>query len=108
VTTLTFSFRGEDIIAVSVEGHSGQAEAGEDVVCAGVSSAVQMVDCQLYMQEINAEMTAEQETAKVNIRINDKEEIARAQLTLRSFRIVAKMWQEEYPDYISIQEVKLL
>ena len=108
MTTLTFSLRGDDIIAVSIEGHAGYAEEGEDIVCAGISALAQMVDCQLYMLECDAETTVDEETAKISIKLNNKDAVTKAQLTLHSLMMVTKSWQDEYADYISIQEVKLL
>ncbi|MCL2546124.1 MAG: ribosomal-processing cysteine protease Prp [Oscillospiraceae bacterium] len=108
MTTLTFSLRGDDIIAVSVEGHAGYAESGEDIVCAGISALVQMVDCQLYMLETDADMSVDEETARIMIKVGNKEAITKAQLPLHALMVVAKSWQEEYTDFISVQEVKLL
>ena len=38
MTTVTFLTEESRIIGVEVSGHSGYADAGEDIVCAGVSS----------------------------------------------------------------------
>lgn len=35
------SFKGQEIVALKSEGHSGYAESGEDIVCAAVSALVQ-------------------------------------------------------------------
>ncbi|WRS27340.1 ribosomal-processing cysteine protease Prp [Oscillospiraceae bacterium MB08-C2-2] len=37
-----FERQGDQITAVSVSGHAGYAQAGRDVVCAAVTSAVQL------------------------------------------------------------------
>ena len=37
-----FRTRAQRILGFEISGHSGYAEAGEDIVCAGVSSAVQL------------------------------------------------------------------
>ena len=41
MTTVRVTKRFERIISVECEGHSGYAEYGEDIVCAGISSIVQ-------------------------------------------------------------------
>ncbi len=44
MTTVTFYMEGERIFAFEVRGHSGYAEAGADIICAAVSSAVNLVN----------------------------------------------------------------
>ena len=42
MTTVAFSMEGDRIVSFEVRGHSGYAEEGEDIVCAAVSSAVNL------------------------------------------------------------------
>ena len=44
MTTVTFHMEGERICGFDALGHSGYAEAGCDIVCAAVTSAVRLVD----------------------------------------------------------------
>ena len=44
MTTVTFSMEGDRIVSFEICGHSGCAEEGEDIVCAAVSSAVNLVN----------------------------------------------------------------
>ena len=41
MTTVTFHSQGSRIVGFQVEGHSGYAPEGEDIVCAALSSVVQ-------------------------------------------------------------------
>ena len=46
MTTVTFHMlRAAALWALMVKGHSGYAGAGEDIVCAAVTSAVRLVEC---------------------------------------------------------------
>lgn len=45
MTVATFYYSNGCISGFSVEGHSGFAEAGEDILCAAISSAVRLVEC---------------------------------------------------------------
>jgi len=45
MTTVTFFTEGSRITGFEVSGHSGYAEAGEDIVCAAISSTVTLVEC---------------------------------------------------------------
>ena len=45
MTTVTFHSANNRIDGFVVEGHSGYAEAGSDIVCAAISSVVGMTEC---------------------------------------------------------------
>lgn len=45
MTTITFHSVGERLTGFTVTGHSGYAEAGTDIVCAAITSAVRLVEC---------------------------------------------------------------
>ena len=45
MTTVTFHSADHRIDGFVVEGHSGYAEAGSDIVCAAISSVVGMTEC---------------------------------------------------------------
>ena len=44
MTVVTFSSQGSRLVGFEVKGHSGYAGAGEDIVCAAVTSAVRLVE----------------------------------------------------------------
>ena len=44
MTTITFRSQGSRITGFDVQGHSGYAEAGADIVCAAITSAVRLVE----------------------------------------------------------------
>ena len=43
MTTITFRTEGDRIIGFDSQGHSGYAEEGADIVCAAVSSTIDLV-----------------------------------------------------------------
>ena len=43
MTTVTFLTEESRIVGFEVSGHSGYADAGEDIVCAAVTSAIRLV-----------------------------------------------------------------
>ena len=45
MTTVTFRMEGDRITGFTVQGHSGYAEEGSDIVCAAVTSAVRLTEC---------------------------------------------------------------
>ena len=44
MTTVTFYTEGRRITGFDASGHSGFADAGEDIVCAAVTSTVRLVE----------------------------------------------------------------
>ena len=44
MTTVTFRSQGSRVIGFDVQGHSGYADAGADIVCAAITSAVRLVE----------------------------------------------------------------
>ena len=43
--TATFHMEGDRIVSFLVEGHSGLASSGEDILCAAVTSSVRLTEC---------------------------------------------------------------
>jgi uncharacterized protein YsxB (DUF464 family) len=107
MTTVQFFSQEERITGFSCSGHSGYAEAGSDIVCAAVSTAVKFAEAAIcdvlgeraktHVDEQNAGVTltlpaaCENEDAVQAI-------LAGMMLTLCSLR-------DEYPDYIEVLEV---
>ena len=44
MTTITFRTEGDRITGFDSQGHSGYAEEGADIVCAGITSAIRLVE----------------------------------------------------------------
>ena len=44
MTTITFYSQGSRVTGFEVRGHSGYAEAGADIVCAAITSAVRLAE----------------------------------------------------------------
>ena len=45
MTTVTIFSEEDRLTGFEVSGHSGYAEAGADIVCAAVTSAVRFIEC---------------------------------------------------------------
>ncbi len=108
MTTITLMRRGKHLVGVSVEGHSGYAEAGHDVVCAAVSAAVQLLECQLADQ-LNIQLTTHvsEPDAAIKLGIKQAADVDKAQPPLRAFAQVARQWVTQYPSHLTVQEVTL-
>ena len=66
MTTVTFHSSSERIDGFVVEGHSGYAEAGADIVCAAVSAAVGLTECTINeVLGLGAPVKAREEAARI-------------------------------------------
>ncbi len=82
-----------------VSGHAGYAPAGQDIVCAAVSSAVRLTEG--LLRSMNADYSAEidRETNSVEIRTCER-------TVLDAFARLMRELSEEYPEYIQVTEVR--
>ena len=98
---------GDRITGFSVSGHSGYAEAGADIVCAAVSTAVTMAEA--IINEVcgaQAKVRVKQEDARVTLTLPtscDEEETVQA--VLAGMMVTLISLAEDHPDYIEVLEV---
>ena len=94
----------EHIIPLQCKGHAGYAEAGKDLVCAGVSSilfgALNALD---EMEKDNVDLRVT--NSKISIR--GKEDSEHIQLLLKMILIQLKTVQESYQEYIEIKKMEV-
>ena len=98
---------GDRITGFSVAGHSGYAEAGADIVCAAVSTAVTMAEA--IINEVcgaKAKVRVKQEDARITLTLPtscDEEETVQAALS--GLMLTLLNIKEDYEDYIEVLEV---
>ncbi len=97
--------KGEIITGFDVSGHSGYAEAGSDIICAAVSSAVGLVETVINDSiKAEAEVRIEPEDARVALLVLKKRD--ECVPVLSGFERHMKALSEEYPKYIKVLEVQ--
>ena len=70
MTTVTFLTEESRIVGFEVSGHSGYADAGEDIVCAAITSAVRLVEATVNdVMGLCASVKVNQETAAISLRL---------------------------------------
>ena len=70
MTTVTFHTKDGRITGFDAEGHSGYAEAGADIVCAAVTSAVRLAECTVNeVLGVCAAVRADERTAAISFRL---------------------------------------
>ena len=66
--TATFYHRNQRLTGVSVSGHAGYADAGQDVICASVSASVQLTANLLTeIYQLPAEIAVEENCISISV-----------------------------------------
>ena len=107
--SVSFAYEAGGLRGFRISGHSGYAEAGSDIVCAAVTSAVRYAECTMndILQcgipfQVNQ---AEAEIAMLLGRDLPEGKRSSCQALLEGLRAYLKQLADEYPDYIEVSEV---
>ncbi len=107
MTRVEFFNQNGRITGFCSQGHSGYGEAGSDVVCAAVTTAVTFAECTLNdVLGANAKVRVNEEEARVTLTLPascEDEEAVQAVLT--GMMLTLSALRDEYPDYIEVLEV---
>ena len=107
MTRCEFFTEDDRITGFSVSGHSGYAEAGQDIVCAAISTAVTMAEA--IINEVcgaKAKVRVKEEDARITLTLPascDEEETVQAALS--GLMLTLLNLREDYEDYIEVLEV---
>jgi uncharacterized protein YsxB (DUF464 family) len=108
MTTVTFHLEGDRIIGFDCEGHSGYADAGADIVCAAVTSAVRMTGTTVNdVLGLCASIKVDEADAAIAFRLpgglSEANEYA-CQTLLTGLLVYFTELRDEYPDNIEVLE----
>ena len=106
MTTVTFRMEGDRITGFSVRGHSGYAEAGSDIVCAAVTSAVRLTECavnDILGLEASVRVKEESISLKLPGGLGETNE-STCQTLLTALMVYLTQLHEEYPENIIVLE----
>ena len=99
-----------NIVCVQCMGHSGYAERGEDIVCAGVSSLVQTAVLGLLtVAKVNVDLTRDEEAGYLKAKLPSnltKEENHDAQIILLTMLCGLSDLRESYSDFINLEVIE--
>ena len=107
MTRCEFFTEEDRITGFSISGHSGYAEAGSDIVCAAISTAVTMAEATINdVCGAKAKVRVKKEDARITLTLPascDEEDTV--QSVLAGMMLYLCNLREEYPDYIEVLEV---
>ena len=106
MTTVTFHSADSRLDGFVVEGHSGYAEEGSDIVCAAISAAVGLTECTINsVMGIGAAVKAKEKDARISLKLppalnEDSDDLCQALLT--GLMVYLQTMGEEYPDNLTV------
>ncbi len=95
--TARFTFTGGYPAAVEVSGHAGFGPEGTDIVCASVTSAVQLT-ANAITEVLHAPASVEEGDNRISITLHSNH----GQDYLRALRLHLELLCESYPRYITV------
>ena len=105
----TFHMEGSNIVSFQVEGHSGLADEGEDVLCAAVTSAVRLTECAVNdVLGLEASVKVKSEKALISLKLPvglGQTNESTCQTLLTALMLYLSQLHEEYPENIIVMEV---
>ena len=109
MTTVTFYMEGERIVGFTVQGHSGYADEGSDIICAAVTSAVRLTECAANdVLGLQAGVKVNDQDASITLKLPrnlEGEADQVSQTLLAALMVYLVQLQEEYPEHINVMEV---
>ena len=108
MTTVTFHTEGSRIVSFEVQGHSGYAPEGEDIVCAAVTSAVRLVETTVNdVLGLAAAVKVREQDASISLRLPgglDEVTESTCQSLMTGLMVYFAQLHDEYPDNIEVLE----
>ena len=107
MTRCEFFTEDDRITGFTISGHSGYAEAGQDIICAAISAVVTMAEATINdVCGAKAKVRVKNEDARVTLMLPtscDEEESVQA--VLAGMMLTLCSMRDDYPDYIEVLEV---
>ena len=109
MTTAEFAMDGSRVTGFNIKDHSGFADAGEDILCAAVTSAVRLTECAVNdVLGLGAAVKVDEQRASISLKLPrnlEGEADSVCQTLLTSLMVYLVQLQEEYPENIIVMEV---
>ena len=108
MTSVTFLTEEGRINGFDAEGHSGYAEAGEDIVCAAITSAVRLIDATINeVMGLCASVKVDEKNSAIAFRLPgglSQTAESTCQSLLTGLMVYLAELHDEYPENIEVME----
>ena len=109
MTDVTITRKDKHIVAVAASGHTGYGEAGEDIVCAGISTLIQSALLGLLqVAQINVKYTVDEQKGSLRFTLPESltdSERHDADVILNTMLCGLNDFYTEYSDYINLEVI---
>ncbi len=108
MTKVEFFDQEGRITGFCCSGHSGYAEAGSDIICMAVTTAVKLVECTLndvLGEHVKTRVNEDEARITLTLPANCENEEA-VQAVLSGMMLTLCSLRDDYPDYIEVLEVQ--
>ena len=89
-------------------GHSGYADAGEDIVCAAITSAIRLIECSINeVMGLAASVKVSERTATISLRLPGslgQTAESTCQTLLTGLMVYLSQLHSEYPSNVEVME----
>ena len=110
MTTITFYSQGSRVTGFEVKGHSGYAEAGADIVCAAITSAVRLAEATVNdVLGLAATVKVRESDASISLHLPGslgQTEECTCQALLTGMMGYISQLHDEYPENIEVLEAE--
>lgn len=111
MTTVTFTTRGERLEGVSLSGHAGLREAGQDVLCAALTSAIRLTECAVNdVLGVGAAVKVREDPPRISLKLpgdlGDVSEEA-CQALMAGLMVYLTELSEEYPEHLTVIDTEV-
>ena len=97
----------DNILAFECFGHSGYAESGEDIVCAAISSIVQMAEVGVVnVLNLPASVQKNEKAGRMVFRLTkniSQADMEKAQIILKAMELSLEDLAQSYPKFIKLE-----
>ena len=105
MTTVQFLKNKSGWLGYYCFGHSGYAKAGNDIICASISTAVQMTATGITaIKKIKAEVVVVEERAQFSLVLN--EPVKEAQDMIEMLYVTIQDLVKQYPKYVKLEVIE--
>ena len=100
MTTVTLLLRGGEPVGFDITGHTGLAQAGQDILCAAISSAAYLT-ANTITDVIGAEAEAAAADGKMKVLVSVRDE-EKCRDILKGFELHIRQLSQQYPKGVRI------
>ena len=108
---VTFTSQGSRVTGFTVQGHSGLAPQGEDILCAAVTSAVRLAECAVNdVLGLEAAVKVREKDAYLSLKLPGglgPANESTCQTLLTAMMVYFTSLHEEYPDNIIVLDMEV-